>query len=152
MDLAYQRPADVFKIPADERPKRIRINDDLCIIDDSEFYIRGVLALPVRELDTPFRWGIWAQVDKEAFDYYQAHWNVPSTDDLTSFPGVLSGGIAVYPDSDQLMVAIHMQPNNQRPVFVVLDHNHALAKAQQLGITLHDVARFAAPVTDRQST
>ena len=57
MDLAYQRLADMFKIPANERPKRIRITDDLCIIDDAEFYIRGVLALSVPEVGDQFRWG-----------------------------------------------------------------------------------------------
>lgn len=150
MDLAYQRPADVFNIPDDERPTRIRSNDDVCIIDDAEFYIRGILALPVRELDDQFCWGVWAQVDKDGLDYYLAHWNVASTDDLAPFPGLLSGGIGAYPDSDQLSVAIHLQSNNQRPWFVVLDQTHPLAQAQQMGITLHDVATFVAPVLHHQ--
>ncbi|HEY9763136.1 MAG TPA: DUF2199 domain-containing protein [Trichocoleus sp.] len=150
MDLSYQRPADVFKIPANERHQRIRMNEDLCIIDDAEFYVRGVLALPVHEIADSFRWGLWAQVDKESFDYYRAHWNILSTDHLKTLSGLLSGGISAYPNSDQLLVAIHLQANNQRPRFVVLDQKHPLGEAQQGGISLHDVARFVAAVVNRQ--
>ncbi|WP_190697817.1 MULTISPECIES: DUF2199 domain-containing protein [Cyanophyceae] len=149
MDLAYQRPADVFKVPANERPQRIRVNEDLCIIDDTEFYIRGVLMLPVHELVDSFRWGVWAQVDKEAFDYYHTHWNVPSTDNFRSLYGVLSGGISAYPNSDQLMITIHLQANNQRPLFVVLNQKHPLGEAQRQGISLHDIEKFIAPVVNR---
>lgn len=152
MDLAYQRPADVFKIPVEERPERIRMNDDLCIIDDREFYIRGVLALPVSELDDSFRWGVWAQVDQESFDYYQAHWHISSVAGLMPFSGRLSGGLAAYSESDQLRVSIHLQPNNQRPLFVVEDQDHPLNQAQQQGITLHDVEAFVARIAPHPAT
>lgn len=142
MDLAYQRPADVFKVPPDERSERIRINEDLCIIDNTEFYIRGVLALPVPELNDSFRWGVWAQIDQESFDYYCSHWNVSSAEGLQPLSGRLSGGIGAYPGSDQLQISIHLQPNNQRPLFVVEEREHPLAQAQQQSITLHDVELF----------
>jgi hypothetical protein len=48
------------------------------------------------------------------------------------------------------MVAIHLQPNNQRPLFRVLERGHPLVEAQQRGISLHDVARFVAPVINAQ--
>ena len=32
--------------------------DDIYVIDDSEFYIRGILPVPVVDSDDEFRWGL----------------------------------------------------------------------------------------------
>ena len=42
MDLAHRKPLDYFEIPESQRAERIWINDDLCVIDDERFFIRGV--------------------------------------------------------------------------------------------------------------
>jgi hypothetical protein len=72
MDLSYQRPADYFKIPEDERTKRVWMNADsnadLCLIDNKEFYLRGVLALPVPETRAEFRFGVGRGLGNKTFD------------------------------------------------------------------------------------
>ena len=42
MDPAYRKPLDYFEIPEAQRAKQIFIDDDLCVIDDEMFLIRGV--------------------------------------------------------------------------------------------------------------
>jgi hypothetical protein len=146
MDLAYTHPADYHKIPPRERAERIDFNDDFCVIDKSEYYIRGVLLLRVKETQGTFRWGLWAEVSEEEFFYYRAHWNIPNTEDVLPLSGRLSGGVGPYPDSDQLPVTVNLQPNNQRPLFYVVSSEHPLGYDQRNGITLHDVMTFTAPV------
>jgi len=68
-DMAYKRPGGYFEVPPDERNKRVwfdaEVNPDLCVIDGSKFYLRGVLAVPIQGEADEFRWGTWAQVEEE---------------------------------------------------------------------------------------
>lgn len=142
LDLAYLRPADVFKIPESQRGKRIRINEDLCIIDDHEFYIRGILVLPIRNTEKRFAWGVWARVSEADYQRYLKLWDVDSVEGEEPFAGKLSGGVKFYPDSDLLDVTVHLQPNNQRPLFKVISSEHLLGVDQRAGITMDKVHQF----------
>lgn len=142
LDLAYQRPADYFKIPESERATRIDINDDICVIDEREFYVRGVLELPIKDTDKRFGWGIWARVSKSDLRRYFELWNVDSTDNEPPFNGKLSGGIKYYPGSDLLEVSVHLQPQAKRPLFKVISNDHPLGIDQREGITMEKVHRF----------
>ena len=144
LDLAYQRPADYFKVPEGERATRIKINDDVCIVDGKEFYIRGVLALPIREQEEEFRWGVWVQIDEQSFRRYLELWDTESVVDEPQLAGRLSGGIKYYSDSDMLEVTVQLQPKNQRPRFWVVSDQHSLGIAQRMGITMNDVHSFIA--------
>ena len=146
MDISYQRPADYFKVPEAERNERLWMdadsNADLCIIDREEFYIRGILALPIRDSEKEFRWGAWARVDKPDFDRYIELWEVDDVGGEPSFGGLLSGGIQAYDGSDMLEVTARLQQNRQRPRFFVVSEDHPLGIAQRAGITMSDVHSF----------
>ena len=142
LDLAYQRPADYFKIPESERTARIDINDDICIIDASEFYVRGVLELPIKDTDKSFGWGVWARVNKSDLRRYFELWNVENTENEPPFEGKLSGGLKYYPDSDLLDVTVHLQPKAKRPLFKVISNDHPLGIDQKEGITMEKVHYF----------
>ena len=142
MDLAYQRPADYFKVPAAERARRVKLTSDLCVIDETEFYIRGVLALPVKDSTDEFRWGVWARVEASDFARYVELYDVEVVDDEPPFHGRLSGGIKSYPGSDMLEVTVHLQSGGQRPLFVVVDKAHPLGSDQAEGISMERVHGF----------
>lgn len=141
-DLAYMYPADYFEVPEDERPERIRVNDDLCVIDDSDFYIRGVLALPIRNSAEEFRWGVWAKVRKADFDRYLELWDSALVAPEPASIGELSGGIAEYPDTDMLDVRVVLQAGNQRPRFYVVSEKNQLGIDQRSGITEEKAHQF----------
>src|SRR5215471_12671166 len=46
-DLGFNVPDPWFNVPEDERANRIKLDADLCVIDDQEFYIRGVVQIPI---------------------------------------------------------------------------------------------------------
>ena len=142
MDLAYQRPADYFKVPADERARRVKLNSDLCVIDDQEFYVRGVLALPVQDSTDEFRWGIWARVEADDFARYVELYDIEVVDGEPPFRGRLAGGIKSYPGSDMLEVTVQLQSGGQRPLFVVADREHPLGRDQAEGISMERVHGF----------
>lgn len=152
-DMAYQRPGDYFDVPSDEYSKRVwfdaETNPDLCVIDGSKFYLRGVLAVPIQGEADEFRWGTWAQVEEKYLRRYYELWNETDVSNEPTFRGKLSGGVRDFADSDGLEVIIELQSNNQRPRLTVVSETHPLAVAQRNGVTLEDVHTFALPTPTR---
>src|SRR5687767_5344426 len=68
--LGYKRPEQYFDDPEYARDRRIRSNDDFCVIDDKLFFIRGVLEVPIKDSNMPFEWGPWAMVEERDFRRY----------------------------------------------------------------------------------
>ena len=136
MDLAQPRPAAVHAVPEHERNARVYLTDDLCVIDEQTFFIRGVLYLPVKDSEQQFGWGIWAEVDQSNFVHYLDLWRRDAEAGAPPFPGWLAGGIKPYPGSDMLEVMIQTRGDGQRPVFSVVSHDHPLGIDQRFGISM----------------
>ena len=65
--LGSDRPDPWWAVPEDERDRRIQLTSDTCIIDGKEFFIRGVIEIPVHEHADPFGFGVWVSQKKENF-------------------------------------------------------------------------------------
>jgi hypothetical protein len=141
LDLGFDHPADFFRIPAGERERRIVYNEDLCSIDRKEHYARGILALPIRDSDLEFRWGMWARIDQAGLQRYLDLWDSDEAAAEPAFPGVLSGGVPVYANTDGLAVAVQLLVR-KRPRFFVVDRDHPLGIAQQQGVSWKEVHGF----------
>ena len=149
MDLAYRKPLDYFKIPKAERGERIWINDDLCVIDEERFFIRGVLPVPVRggDVEDEFRWGVWVEVEEASFRRYLELWEVADPDE-PPFPCRLSAMLPGYPDTDTLEANAQLRGPNDRPVIYLRVEDHPLVREQKSGITMarvHDILESAMP-------
>jgi hypothetical protein len=145
-DITYHKPADYFKVPPDERKTRVMLTADLCSIDNIEFYIRGILPLPIKGSSEEFRWGVWARVQECDFKRYIELWDGHVQEDEPAFVGYLSGGIKAYPNSDMLEVRVHLQPGDQRPRFEVVSSQHPLGIDQHNGITMEQAHSFVEPL------
>ncbi len=149
MDLAYRKPLDYFKIPEAERAKRIWINDDLCVIDDEMFLIRGVLPVPVHDGngEDEFRWGVWVEVEEASFRRYLELWDAADPDE-PPFRCRLSAVLPGYSDTDTLEADAQLRGPNARPVIYLRAEDHPLVRDQKSGITMarvHDILETAMP-------
>ncbi len=142
MDIAIMRPLDYFKVPDKERKRRVKYTEDLCSIDDKEFFIRGILALPVKDSEEEFRWGAWALISEDDFNRYLELWDADDVGDEPPFVGWVAGGIPAYPDTDRLEVKVRLQSGNQRPRFQLVSDQHPLGRDQREGITMEKVHGF----------
>jgi hypothetical protein len=141
LDLGFDYPADFFRIPTPERDQRIVYDGDLCSIDKQEYYARGILALPIRGSNQEFRWGVWARIERASLKRYLDLWESDEAANEPMFPGVLSGGVPVYPNTDGLTVAVQLLVR-KRPRFFVVDRDHPLGVAQREGVSWQDVHGF----------
>lgn len=147
MDIAYKRPYHYFLIPEEEVAKRIRINDDLCVIDEEVCLIRGLLPIPVAGCERDFKWGVWAIISKEDFARYLELWDVDYPD-IEPFRGMLSCEPPGYEGILNAEVEIHIGKSSHRPEFRLRETEHLMYREQQAGISMrrvHEIVREAMP-------
>jgi hypothetical protein len=138
MDIAFHRPDPVLRVPESQRPARCWETDDVCVLDDSHYFLRGVLFVPVRG-ELRFGWGIWAKATKaQVFDYL-SHLH----DDLSGrppFPGHAASTVTLpeYADLEGHPLVIQLGSATKRPTFSLGESQHLLSLEQRGGI---DMAR-----------
>jgi hypothetical protein len=129
------------------RGERDEINDDLCIWTDDggqeNFFIRGVLELPVVDLDQVFLYGVWSSLSEESFTRAVELWDDPRRIDEPPYFGWLSNQIGDFPDTVNLPLSVVTRELEQRPCFELHDGNHPLIAAQREGVTVDFVRGIA---------
>ncbi len=134
------------EVGKDEFEARVQLNDDLCAIDEKLYFIRGVLEVPVKDLDATFEWGLWALVDQADFNRYVELWDADVDENEPPFMGWLSGSPPEYPEADMAEVTVHMRSKGMRPLFEIMASDQQLGIAQREGITPAQVHQFIAKV------
>jgi hypothetical protein len=46
-------PIEVMDIPEDERLERVWLDADICAIDDRQFFVKGLLDIPIQGVKEP---------------------------------------------------------------------------------------------------
>lgn len=139
LDFAFSRPFDWYQIPESERDLRIWADDDLCVIDQVDFYIRVCLVIPIIDNQNSFNWGIWAKVSQKDFKHYFELWAVDDVSSEPPFEGILNSKIRGYQDTLNLKTKIYMSSNRLRPVLELEQSEHPLVIEQREGITMERV-------------
>ena len=143
-DVAYSSPYYVAAIPEAERSKRLFLTNDLCVIDDKDFFIRCILLLPVHGIPDTFGWGVWSTLSEANFLRYQKHYD----DDMADWPpmfGYLSNKLPDYPDTLSLHLSVQPQEKGARPHLTLEPSDHPLSLEQQNGIALDKVLHLVEP-------
>ena len=151
LSFAADFPDQYANMPSDGRDNRCIIGSDQCVVDQQTFYLRGCLEIPVLDTDQVFLWGLWASVWKD--DYYEISecWEEEGRENRHGpFKARLANKLAVYPDTLNLQLTIHVRPVGERPLFVVDKADHPLAVAQRKGMSTEEtqelVSRLLHPV------
>jgi len=143
---AIEGPDNWYALSAEERATRAQINDDQCIIDDKEFYLRGCLEIPVIDHpDDPFVWLVWVSVSAESFQYTSDRWTDEIGPDEAPRFGWLSNQIHGYPlPADGVKCHVHLRSGDLRSTIELEPTNYSLAVEQREGITLERIQEIAA--------
>jgi hypothetical protein len=132
-DLGADKPDLWWDVPAEERPRRVILTPDTCVIDEHCF-IRGVIEIPVHDEAEPFGLGVWASQKKENFQTYLDNFDSAA---IGPFFGWLCTNVAYYPGgTHHLKTMAHFRGGGLRPAIEVEPTDHPLAVDQREGITL----------------
>jgi hypothetical protein len=135
-DLVFAAPFYYYTVPPDQRERRCVLTSDLCSIDDTDFFIRGCLDIPIIGRDEHFSWGAWCSVSRANFETYRATFMDPRQTDIGPFLGWLSVRLPGYPDTLTLKVMAHVRDERMRPSFELEQSEHPLSAEHRLGMTM----------------
>jgi hypothetical protein len=136
LSFAAEFPDMYANLKSEDRDLRGVVGTDQCIVDETWFFVRGCLEIPILGCGEPFLWGLWASIRQEVFDEISECWSQEGRERTHGpFKGRLAHSLSVYPETLNLKVAIRMQRVGTRPLFFVEEAEHQLGIEQRLGIT-----------------
>jgi len=135
-DLVFEAPYYYFTVPQREREGRCVLTPDFCTIDDTDFFIRGCLDIPIIGSAETFSWGAWCSVSRANFETYRDIFSDPTQSHVGPFFGWFSVRLPSYPDTLLLKVMAHLRDERTRPWFELEESEHPLSKDYRQGITL----------------
>ncbi len=108
--------------------------EGLCIIEARDFFVRGIIEIPVHDYEHEFGWGVWVSHKKENFEIYREYFD---TADIGPFFGWLCTKIDYYQEPTLGLKAMaHYRGGGLRPRIVLEESEHPLYIQQRDGISL----------------
>lgn len=141
-DLAFDAPYYYYTVPEAERAERCTLGSELCSIDDADFFIRGVLEIPVHDHPEPFGWGVWCSVSRTNFHRYAEIQDESRQSHEGPFFGWFSSRLPGYPETLGLKVMARLRDGGARPGFDLEPTDHPLAVDFRNGIPLARLQRI----------
>ena len=131
---ALDEPDPWQAVPEFDRRLRGILTTDRCMIDRTQFCIRGRVEIPVTDCKDIFIWGIWVSVSREAYDRISELWNTEIREHEPAIPGTLCSDISIYPSTTGLACTLHLRNAGRRPSIKLAPADHPLAAEQRKGI------------------
>jgi hypothetical protein len=144
-DLGFDAPYQYGCLNDEQRRTIARKSSDLCSIDNDDFFVRGVIELPIIGRDAYFGIGVWVSLKKENFERYVELFDSKDPSGNGPYFGWLCNRIAGYPDTLNLKTSVHLRPAPARPRIDLEPTSHPLALQQQKGISLDEVQALVEP-------
>ncbi len=112
------------------------LTEDLCIIQGRDYFVRGVIEIPVHDYEHEFGWGVWVSHKKENFEIYREN---SQSVDIGPFFGWLCTAIDYYDEPTlSLKATAHYRGGGLRPLIVLAECHHPLYRQQQDGISVKE--------------
>ncbi|MDQ0064062.1 hypothetical protein J2T14_006289 [Paenibacillus harenae] len=122
-----------------ERQDRCEINNDLCVIDQDKFFIRGHLEIPILGTDEFFIWSVWSSISEGNFMRANEIWNSKTRKNEPAYFGWFSTELPLYPSTLSLKCEIQTREIGVCPLINLEPNDHPLAIEQRNGISLDRV-------------
>lgn len=147
--FAFAAPAPLAweALPAAERREPSVLDGELCVIRGTDFFIRGLIEIPVIGSDQVFAWNVWSSLSKANFDRAVQMWDRPERVSEPPYFGWLANDLAMaYPTTLNLKLNVHSRELGRRPFLEVKPTDHPLALEQRNGISLERVHQINARI------
>ena len=116
------------------------LSTDLCMVEAEHFFIRCLLLLPVQGTSHELGFGIWVSQSKSNFDRYASTLGA-SPEQVTA--GDLAHRLPGYPDTLNMRIRAHWQPDGGCPLAEVVQCDHPLYDHWSNGISQEQAVSFA---------
>jgi hypothetical protein len=118
-----------------KKPSKTFLDSDYCAINGEDFFVRGLIQLPIIGTGETFCWGVWGSLSRQNFEALLKTDEKAERVDLPPMFSWLSSQIPEYPDTLSLKMHAHIQEPSSRPLFRLEPSEHPLAQEYHHGIT-----------------
>jgi hypothetical protein len=123
------------------------LTKDLCIIEGRDFFVHGVIEIPVHDYEHEFGWGVWVSHKKENFETYRENFDSAG---IGPFFGWLCTELDYYSDSTlELKTMAHYRGGGLRPRIALWESDHPLYGQQRGGISLSEAWKIVHHYEDK---
>jgi hypothetical protein len=151
LDWGFSAPIYWYQISEKERSSKDHLSGDFCVIGGKDFFVRGVIEIPIVGSEEVFKWGVWVTLSQPHFDRMTELWNDSRIVEEPRYFGWLSNKIPIYADTLNLKTHIYSKDVKHRPSIELETTDHPLAVEQSSGITYERVEEIAAQMTHASS-
>jgi hypothetical protein len=131
-DIGADRPVQWWLLDEQEQ-ERARLTEDTCIINDEDFFVRGVIEIPLLDDSERFGFGAWVSLKRDNFFLYLDNFD---SAEIGPFFGWLCTEISYYEeDTVFLKTSVRFRGGGLRPTIQLEPGDHLLALQQANGIT-----------------
>jgi len=127
--------------PAD-RKIHGQLSSDQCIIG-RDYFIRGLVEIPIIDNPEVFAWGVWVSLSEENFACASELWDDDNRVNEPPYFGWLCNSLPGYPETLNLKTMVHTRTVGQRPYVERELTEHPLAIEQRKGIPMARVQQIA---------
>jgi hypothetical protein len=139
-DLAFDKPAYLTDVPESEHGLRLKLSEDLCVVDDEFHFIRGVIEIPIHDQNETLGIGVWVSQKQENFIAYKNNFDTPN---IGPFFGWLSNDFVYGGERTlNLKTMAYFRGQGLRPRIEIEPTDHPLAWAQKDGVSLDEAWVF----------
>ena len=131
-------------VPEEEFGKRVELNDDLCVVDGKEFFVRGHIEIPLIDGEGLVMFSVWSSLSQKSYDHMCERWEDEDRWKDEPYFGWLCCEIPVYPSTMHLKLMVHSREVGATPFMEVEPTEHPLSVDQREGISVarwHEMAR-----------
>ena len=111
------------------------LDEDYCAIENRNFFVRGIIHLPIIGAAESFRWGVWGSLSRENFEKLRGMREDPTRIEIPPMFSWLSTQIGEYPDTLNIKMYAHIQEPGVRPNFRLERTEHPLSQEYHNGVT-----------------
>jgi hypothetical protein len=152
IELVFVLPQPIFELSEEQRVERCDIGTDMCALDRSRFFLRGLLPIPVRGRPLPYRIGLWSEVDEATFGRIYQLWEDPSQVNEPLLSAFLANDVPLVPSTVGIEIDIRLTGPTTRPDFFLRNTAHPLAIEQQCGVDAHRALEYGDRATRSSAT
>ncbi len=120
-DISMSFPEDIWALNPIERYLRTRTATEFCTLDESRYFIRAVLPVPINYEKDEFLWGVWCEVSRHDHDRYVKAYAEGTLGDMGVIKGWLANDLPVYEEAVGLEVELHCSQQERPRVMVLSD-------------------------------
>jgi hypothetical protein len=132
-------PHNYLYLSEEEQIDRCELNDDLCVIDSEQFYVRGRIEIPIVDNVDVFSWDVWVSLSEKNFSRTLELWELEGREKEEPYFGWLSTELSIYPSTLNLKTNVHTCLVGVIPNIKLEHGEHPLALEQRNGITMDRV-------------